>query len=304
MRDHNTREKEMITGLTHVDAFIAKVAHTAQAVGRKWKVPPSVIIAQAALETGWGQAVKGNAYFGIKQGASKSEAIALPTREVIDGQVVSRVERFRTYRSLQEAANAYGEFLHETPRYKKALNTSDPAKFAEELQQAGYATDPDYATKLKRIIQRYELTTYDHVQQTKPPQEASGRSTRGWDQSGSGGSDWVPADPKQLTPYQRSRDLRPLSLEASRTSARYQKTLTPVSAAAEGQPRLASGGSPATDRQRLTTDQAMQTAQLSRGRSFTTFPSLFWEQIRQFTWSRGWQKLQPSKPPPDTRSMI
>jgi flagellum-specific peptidoglycan hydrolase FlgJ len=132
----------MIAGVTHVDAFIAEIAHTAQAIGRKWKIPPSVIIAQAVLETGWGQAVKGNAYFGIKQGASAGGALAFTTHEVIDGQVVTRVDRFRTYRSLQDASNAYGQFLHETPRYKEALKTSDPAKFTEELQQAGYATDP------------------------------------------------------------------------------------------------------------------------------------------------------------------
>jgi mannosyl-glycoprotein endo-beta-N-acetylglucosaminidase len=44
----------MIAGIKHVDAFLSRMVHTAQAIGREWKIPPSVIIAQAALETGWG----------------------------------------------------------------------------------------------------------------------------------------------------------------------------------------------------------------------------------------------------------
>jgi hypothetical protein len=64
---------------------------------------------------------------------------------------------------------------------------------------------PRYAEKLKQIIQRYQLTAYDHVQQTTPLHDAPGRSSHSWGQSGSGMSERVPADPKQLTPYQPYR---------------------------------------------------------------------------------------------------
>jgi flagellum-specific peptidoglycan hydrolase FlgJ len=113
----------------------------------------------------WGSAVKGNAYFGVKQGASSGEAIAFTTSDFIDGQKVMSVDRFRKYRGLSDAANAYGQFLRGTSRYKEAFKyASDRVKFAEALQHAGYATDPQYAQKLKSILNKYDLTTYDNVQ--------------------------------------------------------------------------------------------------------------------------------------------
>jgi flagellum-specific peptidoglycan hydrolase FlgJ len=154
----------MIAGLRYVDAFINKIAQTAQSVARKWKVPASVVIAQAALETNWGRALKGNAYFGVKQGATSGDAIAFTTSDFIDGQKVTIVDRFRKYKGLNDAANAYGQLLRAAPRYKEVFKyTTNPVKFAEALQQAGYATDPQYAQKLKSIINKYDLTAYDHM---------------------------------------------------------------------------------------------------------------------------------------------
>src|SRR6266542_2649435 len=84
---------------------------------------------------------KGNAYFGVKQGATSGEAVAFTTSDFIDGQKVTMVDRFRKYKGLNDAAHAYGQLLREAPRYKEAFKyTTNPVKFAEALQHAGYAT--------------------------------------------------------------------------------------------------------------------------------------------------------------------
>jgi hypothetical protein len=291
----------MITGLNHVETFLAKMAPTAQAIGRKWNIPPSVIIAQAALESGWGQAVKGNAYFGIKQGASDGESLAFTTHEVINGQVVALVDRFRTYRSLQDATKAYAQFLHDTPRYQNALqDTSDPAKFATALQQAGYATDPRYAEKLQQIIQRYELTSYDSVGQTAPLHKAPEQGGRSGLQRGSRWSEGASTAPRYLTIAQSYDILRPLSRKAYQTDTPDQMPPTPPPrAAAEGQPELV--GSRALDPGRQPTQVThLENAKLPRrGPLMAEFPRMLWEQIRQYTWINGWQRRQPSRPTPE-----
>jgi hypothetical protein len=278
----------MIASIKHVDAFLSRMVHTAQAIGRKWKIPPSVIIAQAALETGWGQAVKGNAYFGIKQGASADEAVAFTTHEVIDGQVVSLVDRFRKYRSLQNAANAYGQFLHDTPRYQEALqDTSAPAMFMEAFQQAGYATDPRYAEKLQQIIQRYQLTAYDHVQHTTRLHDAPERNARSGGQGGSRWSAGVSKVLKYLTVPQSRPNLQLLNLGADRIDARHQRSVS------------GDGLDPAPPLRNA--DSPVHAAPPRLGHAFADFPSFLWEHIQQFTWSHGWHRPQPSTPTPEGR---
>jgi hypothetical protein len=294
----------MITGLNHVDTFVAKMAPTAQAVGRKWNLPPSVIIAQAALETGWGQAVKGNAYFGIKQGTSSDEAIAFTTHEVIDGQKVTLVDRFRTYQSAQDATKAYAQFLHDTPRYQEALrNTSDPATFVEALQKAGYATDPQYAEKVKQIIHRYQLTAYDHLPRTAPRPEAPERSAQPGNQRRSRWSEVVANIPKYLTVPER-RQPSPLKPGAYQPAASVQTypASTPAAAAAPS----GSAGNHGFNQERLRTpsNRPVNEALPRQGQTFAAFPRLLWEQLRQFTWSHGGHRLQSAKSPsvPPSRS--
>jgi Mannosyl-glycoprotein endo-beta-N-acetylglucosaminidase len=292
----------MITGLNHVDSFVAKMAPTAQAVGRKWNLPPSVIIAQAALETGWGQAVKGNAYFGIKQGASSNEAITFTTHEVIDGQKVTLVDRFRTYQSMQDATKAYAQFLHDTPRYHEALrDTSDPATFVEALQQAGYATDPQYAEKVKQIIQRYQLTAYDHPPQKAPPPEAPERSAQPVNQRRSRWSEVISNLPKYLTVPER-RQPSPLKPGASQPAAWAQTYSASTPAAAAAPSRSAGNHAVNPDRLRTPSNRPANEVPPRQGQTFAAFPRLLWEQLRQFTWSHGRHRLQSAKSPADPPS--
>ena len=128
----------------------------------KYRIPISIIIAQAALESGWGRHVKDNAYFGIKSHKSKGAATSFTTTEFINGQKVTMKASFRAYANFGEAAEDYGKFLTTNPRYKNVFAHSNaPYKFANALQSSGYATDPQYAKKLRSIISTYYLDDYD-----------------------------------------------------------------------------------------------------------------------------------------------
>ncbi len=133
--------------------FIERMTPKAIKVQREFRIPAAASISQAALETGWGRSVKGNNYFGIK-GTGQT----FTTHEVIDGKRVQIKDSFRAYGSMEESFRDYGIFLNANPRYKRCFEYShDPKRFAEELQAAGYATDPDYASKVYQIIRRWDL---------------------------------------------------------------------------------------------------------------------------------------------------
>lgn len=146
----------------HVRDFINSFSGAAKIAATKWKVPTSVLLAQAARESGWGKHVKGNAYFGIKGKSPEGNSIDFSTSEVVGSQKISIKDTFRAYRDFAEAADDYGRFLNENPRYKKCFDYSnDPYLFVKTLAVAGYATDPDYAKKISNVIRKYELTKYD-----------------------------------------------------------------------------------------------------------------------------------------------
>lgn len=146
----------------NVISFVDKVLADAKVIKEKYRIPVSILIAQAALESGWGKSVKDNAYFGIKSHNTTGATTAFKTTEFINGKKVSLSDSFRAYANFKEAAEDYGKFLTTNPRYKPAFAyTNDPPKFAEELQLAKYATDPRYAEKLKTIISTYNLGEYD-----------------------------------------------------------------------------------------------------------------------------------------------
>ena len=146
----------------NVTAFINKTLTDAKSIKEKYKVPVSILIAQAALESGWGRSVKDNAYFGIKAHKTSGSTTSFTTTEFVNGKKVTITDAFRAYANFGEAAEDYGKFLTTNAHYKAAFDhVNDPARFAEELQKAGYATDPKYADKLKTIISTYKLGEYD-----------------------------------------------------------------------------------------------------------------------------------------------
>lgn len=140
--------------------FVRSVWPHAYEASRTTGIPAHFMVAQAALETGWGKSEPRFAdgrpsynLFGIKAGKSWNGAVVeATTTEYVDGAAQKQVERFRAYASYSEAFRDYANLLASNPRYANVLGSQDPARFARGLQQAGYATDPMYATKLERII--------------------------------------------------------------------------------------------------------------------------------------------------------
>jgi flagellar protein FlgJ len=145
----------------HVTAFIQKFTPAAQAVSAETGIPAKFILAHAALETGWGRKeIRGangtttHNLFGIKANAQwTGNAVAAKTIEYSNGVAKQQVEKFRSYDSYVDAFRDYAQFLTGNKRYQAVVaNAKDPIAFAQGLQRAGYATDPDYAKKLSSII--------------------------------------------------------------------------------------------------------------------------------------------------------
>ena len=155
-------QKPIVPTPDYVTAFIDMALPAAGMVKTQWGVPVSVIIAQSAHESAWGQRVVRNAYFGIKGRSASGAGTTFATTEVINGKVVHLKDQFRAYRSYADSADDYGRFLNQNARYRSAFSyKNDPLKFVDEIAKAGYATDPQYAAKLKSIIIKYGLTRYD-----------------------------------------------------------------------------------------------------------------------------------------------
>ncbi len=140
--------------------FVSRVWPHALEASRATGIPAHFIVAQAALESGWGRGeirlADGRTsfnLFNVKAGQGWSgETVDVTTTEYVNGAAQKQVERFRAYRSYAEAFADYANLLKSNPRYANVIGQQDGVGFARALQQAGYATDPMYAEKLARII--------------------------------------------------------------------------------------------------------------------------------------------------------
>lgn len=141
--------------------FIEQVMPHAQAAARELGVDPRAIVAQAALETGWGTAQPADAQgtshnlFGIKAGGEwRGATVENATTEYSSGQPRTEGAQFRSYEDIAESVADYVRVIRDNPRYSEALNTgSDVRAFATALQRGGYATDPEYANKLIAVAE-------------------------------------------------------------------------------------------------------------------------------------------------------
>jgi flagellar protein FlgJ len=141
-------------------AFIESLLPHAQQAAERLGVEPGILVAQAALETGWGKAMIKDGqgansfnFFGIKADQRWQGAVAdTNTHEYIEGNRIAIRDAFRAYDDPAQSFNDFVDFLSANPRYKTALeNTGDAEQFVRSLQSAGYATDPEYANKILRI---------------------------------------------------------------------------------------------------------------------------------------------------------
>jgi flagellar protein FlgJ len=140
-----------------VTEFIRAVGPLAGRAAEKLGLEPDVIVAQAALETGWGKhtiekadGTNSHNYFGIKAGPDwDGEVARVRTHEFINGRVLKVTADFRAYPDPAAAFDDYVNFLNAHPRYSRTLpHDGDPRRFAAGLAAAGYATDPQYADKI------------------------------------------------------------------------------------------------------------------------------------------------------------
>ena len=148
------------SGFNSPQDFINALWPIAQKVAGDMNVEPKAIMAQAALETGWGkhiihQADGGNSHnlFGIKADRRWNGDVAkVSTLEYRDGLAKKELAPFRVYDSYESSLKDYAHFIQGSERYQGAVKNGQNIKaYSEGLQQAGYATDPNYAKKIQRI---------------------------------------------------------------------------------------------------------------------------------------------------------
>jgi len=180
MSTHIKQTAEQMT-FDNPQDFVEKLWPYAQQAAEKIGLSPEVILSQAALETGWGKHVLSNAkgessfnLFNIKADNSWSgDYTTKNALEYREGKALHESSRFRAYESYQQSFDDYVQFLQTQPRYREALrHVNDPEAFVEHLHKAGYATDPQYSDKIKRIMngdtladasqQLDNLMRYDH----------------------------------------------------------------------------------------------------------------------------------------------
>lgn len=145
--------------------FIQSMLPHAQAASSASGIPAKFMIGQAALESGWGKheiktgnGTSSHNLFGIKADASwKGKVVNSTTTEFINGVKQTRVEKFRAYDSYSDAFKDYAKLISQNPRYQQAMNnTHDASAYAQALQRAGYATDPQYGKKLTQVIKNLQ----------------------------------------------------------------------------------------------------------------------------------------------------
>lgn len=146
---------------TQQHQFVRQLMPAAKMVASKMGLSPVALIAQAALETGWGKHMmqsgngsSSNNLFGIKSGRSwQGDKTSANSLEYENGHAVMKRSSFRSYTSVVQSMQDYANLITSSDRYQKAKAVAhDPDAYFEELQAAGYATDPQYADKLKRVL--------------------------------------------------------------------------------------------------------------------------------------------------------
>lgn len=151
------------------DEFVNTMLPMAKEAAARIGVDPRYLVAQAALETGWGKSVmraqdgsSSHNLFGIKAGSSwKGDSARAITSEFRNGEMVRETAQFRSYDSYKDSFHDLVTLLQTNNRYQDVVKSADnPEQFVRELQKAGYATDPDYASKISQIAR--QMSSYQN----------------------------------------------------------------------------------------------------------------------------------------------
>lgn len=149
-------------------AFIKEIGPIAKEVDREFELLPSITIAQACLESDYGKSSlsqKYNNLFGVK-GTNPNTSAVLTTKEYVKGKWIVVKARFQIYDSYEASIRAHARLFQKgttwnKQQYKHVLTAKDYRKQAHALVQDGYATDPNYADKLIKLIEQYHLDRFD-----------------------------------------------------------------------------------------------------------------------------------------------
>jgi flagellar rod assembly protein/muramidase FlgJ len=148
--------------------FIAAVSPAACQSAAQTNIPASFVVAEAALESGWGTSLLAqDAFnlFGVKADPSwAGPTWSMQTREYLNGQWVMEPALWRSYSDWLGAIQDHAQFLISNPRYAPAFACADGISFAQAIAAEGYATDPQYAQKLAEIINAHNLLSLDTEQ--------------------------------------------------------------------------------------------------------------------------------------------
>lgn len=143
--------------------FQNRMAQHAEEASRATGVPAHLMLGQAALESGWGKreikaadGTPSNNLFGIKAtGNWDGKVVEATTTEYINGVKQKRIEKFRAYDSYADSFKDFANLMRNNPRYENVMsNLQNVNGYAQAMQKAGYATDPNYAAKLASVIQK------------------------------------------------------------------------------------------------------------------------------------------------------
>jgi len=128
-----------------------------------YNILPSLTIAQACLESGYGKHAPGNNLFGFKWTSGCGyDYQELPTYEFINGKYVKVLAKFRKYDSLNDSLDDYGKLIGTRPRYKAVIESPTFIEATTEIRNAGYATSPKYTENLNKVILTNKLYRYDY----------------------------------------------------------------------------------------------------------------------------------------------
>lgn len=144
------------------EAFLDMLVGPARECQRASGIPASFTLAQAALESGWGERAQGCNLFGVKADPSWQGAVTLVnTHEFINGTKTPVTDRFRCYASWHESLADRAQFFLTNRRYARCFAETTGEGWAHAVAAAGYATDPDYANKLISIMRGRNLARFD-----------------------------------------------------------------------------------------------------------------------------------------------
>ena len=148
------------------EKFVEKIAPIAQDEQQKYHIFASITIAQAALESNWGQSELATQYYNLF-GVKSDTGGLMTTKEYVNGQWIVVRARFAIYQSWRESIEQHTALFvdgtsWDSSHYQAVLSADNYVEAAQALQQRGYATDPNYAQKLISLIKTYNLDKYDN----------------------------------------------------------------------------------------------------------------------------------------------